>query len=107
MRRIVFGGLIGGLPGMLIAQVPFLLHQLGYITADQSQIGFIGVPLLFLGLLINALRDRPGLLAAAVSAVIAVAARDVEPAGIGLLGGALCGMATAALVDRRAEGMDR
>jgi hypothetical protein len=44
MRRIIVGGLIGGLPGMLIAQVPVLLHQAGIITADQSQLGFVGVP---------------------------------------------------------------
>lgn len=61
------------------------------------------VPLLFLGLLINALRDRPGLLAAVVSGVVAVAARDVQPAGLGLLGGALCGMTVAAVVDHRLE----
>ncbi|MGI9595513.1 MAG: hypothetical protein ACR2QK_05100 [Acidimicrobiales bacterium] len=47
------------------------------------------VPLLFLGLLINALRDRPGLVAAAVSGVLAVLGRDLQPAGLGLLGGVL------------------
>lgn len=61
------------------------------------------VPLLFLGLLINALRDRPGLVAAVVSGAIAVAARDVQPAGLGLLGGAVSGMTIAALLDWRLE----
>lgn len=61
------------------------------------------VPLLFLALLINALRDRPGLVAAAVSGVVAVLGRDLEPAGLGLLGGAICGVTVAALLDRRLE----
>jgi predicted branched-subunit amino acid permease len=61
------------------------------------------VPLLFLGLLINALRDRPGLVAAAVSGTIAVVGQDLEPAGLGLLGGAICGMTVAALLDHRLE----
>ena len=49
MRRVLLGGVIGGLPGMLIALVPLLLHDFGVISADASQIGFIGVPLLFIG----------------------------------------------------------
>lgn len=57
------------------------------------------VPLLFLALLINALRDKPGLLAAVVSGGVAVLGREVEPAGVGLLGGAVCGMAAGALAD--------
>lgn len=51
MRQVLRGGLIGGLPGFLIALVPLLLHEMDVITSDQSQIGFIGVPLLFLGIL--------------------------------------------------------
>jgi len=49
MRRVVIGGLLGGLPGMLIALVPLLMHEVGLITSDQSQIGFLGVPTLFIG----------------------------------------------------------
>ena len=52
MRRVVLGGVIGGLPGMLIALVPLVMHDVGLITSDQSQIGFIGVPLLFIGCLL-------------------------------------------------------
>ena len=55
MRRVLRGGLIGGLPGFLIAFVPLLLHELDVITSDQSQVGFIGVPLLFLGILFGLL----------------------------------------------------
>lgn len=58
------------------------------------------VPLLFLALLVNALRDRPGLLAAAVSGVIAVLGRNLEPAGLGLLVGAVCGVAAGGVADR-------
>ncbi len=61
------------------------------------------VPLMFLGLMVNALKDRPGIVAAAISGVIAVMARDLEPAGSGLLVGALCGMTVAALLDWRLE----
>jgi len=59
------------------------------------------VPLLFLALLINAVRDRPGLVAAVVSGVIATLGRDIQPAGLGLLAGAICGITVAALLDRR------
>jgi hypothetical protein len=55
MRQVLRGGLIGGLPGFLIAFVPLLLHEMGVITSDQSQVGFIGVPLLFLGILFGLL----------------------------------------------------
>ncbi len=49
VRRVVLGGVLGGLPGLLIVGVPLLLQGLGIISADQSQIGFIGVPLLLIG----------------------------------------------------------
>ena len=52
-RRVFLGGLFGGLPGLLLALVPMLLHDLGLITSDQSQIGFVGVPLLFLGVFVG------------------------------------------------------
>lgn len=50
LRRVVLGGVIGGLPGLLIILVPLSMHELGLITSDQSQIGFVGVPLLFVGI---------------------------------------------------------
>ncbi len=49
VRRVVLGGVLGGLPGLLIVGVPMLLHSAGAISADQSQIGFIGVPLMLIG----------------------------------------------------------
>jgi len=55
MRQVLRGGLIGGLPGFLIAFVPLLLHEMDVITSDQSQVGYIGVPLLFLGILFGLL----------------------------------------------------
>ncbi len=70
----------------------------GNVIPDEWSLDF-AVPLLFLGLLINALRDRPGLAAAGVSGVIAVLGRNLEPAGLGLLGGAIAGMTVAALLD--------
>ncbi len=74
----------------------------GNVIPENWSIDF-SVPLLFLGLLINALRDRPGLAAAAVSGSIAVLGRNLEPAGLGLLAGALAGMTVAALLDWRLE----
>jgi hypothetical protein len=53
MRRVFLGGLIGALPGLLIALVPLALTSLDVITSDQSQIGFIGVPLILLGALVG------------------------------------------------------
>ena len=55
MRRVLRGGIIGGLPGLLIGVVPLLLHELDFITADQSQVGFIGIPLLFFGVIFGIL----------------------------------------------------
>ena len=55
MRRVVIGGVLGGLPGLLIALVPLLLAGLGAISSDQSQIGFVGVPLLIIGMLTGTL----------------------------------------------------
>ena len=53
MRRVLLGGLIGALPGLLIVLLPVLLHSLDAITSDQTQIGFIGVPLIVFGVLIG------------------------------------------------------
>lgn len=55
MRRVLMGGLAGGLPGGLIIGIAALLHSFNVITSDQSQIAFIGVPLLALGLPIGLL----------------------------------------------------
>ena len=53
MHRVAIGGVLGGLPGFLIALVPLLLHDFGVISSDQSQIGFVGVPLLIIGTLVG------------------------------------------------------
>ena len=58
------------------------------------------VPLLFLGLLVNAIRDRPGLVAALVSGLVAVLAVDIGPPGAGLLLAATAGLAAATTTDR-------
>jgi hypothetical protein len=55
MRRVFRYGAIGALPGLLVGLVPLLLHEVGVITSDQSQIGFIGVPLLFIGVFVGTL----------------------------------------------------
>ena len=72
----------------------------GNVVPDSWSLDF-AVPLLFLGLLVNALRDRPGLVAAGVSGTIAVIGRRWEPAGLGLLAGAVTGVAVAAALDHR------
>lgn len=55
MRRVLLGGFWGALPGAVIIAAAALLHSLGVITSDQSQVAFIGVPLLALGLPIGLL----------------------------------------------------
>lgn len=51
VARVVRGGVLGGLPGLLLIGVPALLAALDLITADQSQIGFLGLPLMVAGIL--------------------------------------------------------
>lgn len=85
LRRIAIGGALGALPGALVAVVPLLLHELGAITSDQSQIGFIGLPLFVIGTLIG----------------IATAASDSGFVGTALLGagaGFFVGLATGLLI---------
>ena len=65
MRRVLLGGIAGAVPGLLIAFVPLVLTSLDVITSDESQIGFIGVPLIFIGVFVgtgNAARntEHPG-----------------------------------------------
>lgn len=55
MRRVIRYGLIGIAPGALVIVTAVVLHTLGVITADESQIGFIGIPVMFLGLLAGVL----------------------------------------------------
>ncbi len=60
MRRVLKGGLWGGAPGALLIAAVGILHSLDVITSDQSQIGFLGVPLLFFGLLIGMFAGASG-----------------------------------------------
>ena len=53
LARVVTGGVLGGLPGLLLIGLPVLLAALDLITADQSQIGFLGVPLMVLGIFVG------------------------------------------------------
>lgn len=53
LGRVVTGGVLGGLPGLVLIGVPVVLAALDLITADQSQIGFLGVPLLVLGIFVG------------------------------------------------------
>lgn len=53
LARVLAGGLIGMLPGVLVMTVPLLLSEMGLITGDQSQVGFLGLPLTPLGLLVG------------------------------------------------------
>lgn len=60
MRRVLLGGIIGALPGLLIALVPPVVESLDVITSDQTQIGFMGVPLIFFGVLVGTLIGARG-----------------------------------------------
>lgn len=68
MRRIAIGGVLGAVPGLLFALVPLWLHGFGVISADESQIGFAGVPLLIIGTLIGILSGAAG--AGSMAAVV-------------------------------------
>ncbi|NNL68670.1 MAG: branched-chain amino acid ABC transporter permease, partial [Acidimicrobiia bacterium] len=57
------------------------------------------IPLVFLALLVPALRDRPGVAAAIVGGVVAVAAANVSY-NLGLIIGAACGIAAGVIVER-------
>lgn len=52
-RRVARGAVLGALPGLAVAVVPVVLHQLGLISSDQSQIGFVGVPLVIIGTIVG------------------------------------------------------
>ena len=59
-RRVARGATIGALPGLLLAVVPLLLHDSGVISSDQSQIGFIGLPILVIGTVIGSVATAAG-----------------------------------------------
>ena len=95
MRRVAIGGVVGGLPGLLIALVPLLLAGFGVISGDQSQIGFVGVPLLIIGILVGTLtaasdsgctlRVLVGVVAGFVVAVLIGAGLGAVGAGTGAI----------------------
>jgi uncharacterized protein YqgC (DUF456 family) len=62
MRKVLLGGIAGAVPGLLVALIPLVLSSLDVITSDESQVGFIGVPLFFIGVFVGTLigaRDLP------------------------------------------------
>ena len=61
MRKVFLGGALGGLPGLAISVVPLVLLESDVITSDQSQIGFVGIPLMFLGVFFGAMFGAHGL----------------------------------------------
>jgi hypothetical protein len=88
-RRVARGGSLGALPGLLLAVVPLVLVDLGVLSADQAQIGFIGVPLLVIGTLAGVVAGAVDtgctgtvLVGAGVGFVVGVAAGML--AGVGL-----------------------
>jgi hypothetical protein len=59
-HRVVRYATIGALPGLLLAVVPLLLHGVGAISSDQSQIGFLGLPVLVVGTVVGAVTAAAG-----------------------------------------------
>jgi predicted branched-subunit amino acid permease len=72
---------------------------LGNFIPESWQLGF-AIPKTFAALLILAVRTRAGLLAAVVGGSIAVIAIDL-PYGLGLMAGAVTGVAAGMIADRR------
>ena len=54
VKRSVVGGLIGIVPGVLVMGVPIALHAMDVITSDQSQVGFLGIFFIPVGLIAGA-----------------------------------------------------
>ncbi len=77
---------------------------LGSVVREEWQLSF-AVPLLFLGLLVLSLKDRPGVVAAIVGAVVAVAGRNL-PQGSGLLLAIILGVAAAGFLSERNHAAD-
>ncbi|MFT7475011.1 MAG: putative branched-subunit amino acid permease [Verrucomicrobiales bacterium] len=73
----------------------------GDVVREEWALNF-AVPLLFLGLLVMSIRDRPGLLAAVVSGVVVIAGRNL-PQGSGLLLAIVLGIAAATYAENRME----
>jgi predicted branched-subunit amino acid permease len=74
----------------------------GEVIPASWGLGFSG-PLMFLGLLVNAIKDRPGLVAALVSGTIAVVLQNLQPSGLNLLLGASCGLVAATVLAERRD----
>ena len=74
---------------------------LGGVIKEEWGLSF-AVPLLFIGLLILSVKNRPGILAAAVGGTVAVATRNF-PQGSGLLLAITLGVAAGGIADTRAE----
>jgi 4-azaleucine resistance transporter AzlC len=70
----------------------------GAKVPESWSLGF-AIPLIFLGLLIPLLRDRPTVVAALVGGAVALAAREL-PLNLGLLAGAAAGIGAGMLADR-------
>ena len=86
MRRVLRGGAFGALPGVLLMVVPLTLYSFDVITSVQSQIGFLGIPLLFLGALIGILTGASG-------------TRHAGKVGLGAVTGFVAGLAAGVLID--------
>jgi len=67
---------------------------------DESWSLDFAVPLMFGGLMVLAVRDKPGVLAAVVAATVAVIGKDL-PQGSGLLLGIVVGVAAAGIAEGR------
>lgn len=107
--HVIRGGAVGAIPGVLIALVPVLLHELDVISSDQSQIGFVGVPIAVIGTLVGTLVAAPDgsaeqvLIGTGSGFAVGLAvggllvAFSVAVAGIGLLPIPVCMIAGAAI----------
>ncbi len=72
---------------------------LGPVIPEEWQIGFI-VPLMFIAVMVPALRDWPAIAAAGIATAVVLLLKDL-PFGLNVLCGALLGIAIAAFVPER------
>jgi len=74
---------------------------LGNVVREEWSLSF-AVPILFLGLMVLSIRDRPGIVSAVVATIVVLAGRDL-PQGSGLLLAIVLGVAAGAIAETRLE----
>lgn len=98
MPYYLASGLTMALPWQAATAAGILI---GDVIPQEWEVGF-SVPLMFLGLMVMSINDRPAVAAAVVGGTVSVAGRS-WPSGSGLLAGAVLGVVAAGFLDWHAN----